>query len=292
MQYANSIDEVETISTGTFIDRLIPGIPRKKITEIFGDSGIGKSTLCFQIVAEAQAKGLKCLWGDTEWYFNSKYAKELGVNLDTLGIIRETSGEDVLSAIEEEISTGKYDLVVLDSIGGLTPRAELEKGQEGKVIGGQAGMVARFCRTIVPALYLENTALVVINHSFVDLMSGALKTSGGRKLEYHRSISIRLKSAGLWIRQGEATIGKKISAEVVRDKVWGNEKKTISADLLFGAGFSMTSNLLDEAMARGVITKDGSHFFFQGEKLCYGMPKMRELLKDEVFAEKVKNAIV
>lgn len=289
MQMASELEQIETITTSTFLDRLAGGVPRGRITEVWGDSGLGKSTLCLQIIAEAQRQGLKCLWADVEYAYETKYAESLGIANSELSLIRERGAEEILDGIGTAVEEERFDLVVLDSIGGLTPRAENEKGSGEKVIGGQASLVARFCRKIVPTLSITGTALIVINHSFVDIMSGAVKTSGGAKLAYHKSLSIRLKSAGLWIKQGDQIIGKKITAEISKDKCFGREKKTISADLLFGSGFSASGDLLDLAMAKGMITKEGGSYFFLGKKVAYGLPKMRKWL--EANAEKVKNLL-
>src|SRR5665213_2636673 len=201
----------DPIKTNTFIDKItgINGIPRKRITEIFGDAGVGKSTVCLQIVASAQQDDLSVLWADVEFSFDERYAALLGVQNDELGLLQERFAEDALDELERAIDGGKYDLVILDSIGGLLPRSEAEKGAAEKVIGGQASLVARFCRKCVPLLALRNVALVVINHSFTDLMSGKLKTSGGAKLDYHKSLSIRLKvNPTLSIKQGDKKVGK------------------------------------------------------------------------------------
>jgi len=146
--YADSIEETDVIPTGLFLDKLtgIGGIPRGHITEIFGDESIGKSSVCLQLVASAQHLGLRCLWADVEWSFDTHYAASLGVDNTKLGIIRERFGESVLDAIEEAAESGDWDLIILDSVGGILPRAEAEKGSDGKTIGGQAGLIAKFCR--------------------------------------------------------------------------------------------------------------------------------------------------
>lgn len=292
MKFADSLEHIEFIPTGLFIDKLTGGIPRKKIFELYGDSGVGKSTLTLQIIKVAQGNGLKCLFADVEWSFDTRYAKSLGVDTSKLGIIQERAAEDVLERVQEEVETGKWDIVVIDSIGALTPRAEIEKGVEGKVIGGQASIVARFCRGIVPLLHMKNIALIVINHSFVDIMSGAIKTSGGKKLEYSRSVSIRLKNKmGTVLKSGDKKVGKVIVAECKRNKVSVGEGMEVEAQFLYESGFSASADLLDEAIRKGIITKKGASFFLGDEKIAYGQPKMRELMKDEAFIEKLKTQV-
>lgn len=295
--YADSIEDVGVIPTGLFFDKLtgIGGLPRGLITEIFGDEGIGKSSLCLQMVAAAQQQGLKCLWIDIEWSYAPAYAASLGVDNKRLGLIRERFAEDALDAIEEAVESGKWDLVVLDSIGGILPRAEAEKGADGKTIGGQAGLIAKFCRKVVPSLSTHNVALVAINHAFTDIMSGKLMTSGGKKLAYHKALSVRLKAkyGGNVLKQGDRRVGKTVVGEVRKNKVGGTEGLEIEAQLFFGSGFSASADLLDDAIEKGVIEKKGNTFFFGEEKLGIGLNKVRKMLEDDaVLSEKVKHALV
>lgn len=287
MKYASEINDVDFIKTGLFIDTVSGGIPRGKIMEVWGDSGVGKSTLVLQAVESAQKQGLKCLWADVEWAFDPKYASRVGVDTKKLGVIQEQYAETVLDEIEAEVP--KWDIIVLDSIGALTPRAEIEKGADGKVIGGQAGLVARFCRKVVPLLAMHNTALVVINHSFTDIMSGALKTSGGKKLEYHRSLSLRLKTKfGVSLKKGQEVIGKIIVAEVKRNKLSDTEGKSCEGHMIFGKGFVGGLDLLEAALNKGVITKTGNTYFLGKEKLGMISALRDRLQEDEELREKIK----
>jgi len=290
--YADSIEEVEVIPSGLFIDKLtgIGGIPRGVITEIFGDEGIGKSSVCLQLIANAQKGGLKCLFADVEWSYSAPYAKSLGVDNSKVGLIRERIAENVLDQIEEAVESGKWDLVILDSIGGILPRAEAEKGAEGKTIGGQAGLIAKFCRKIVPLLQINNVALVVINHAFIDVMSGKLLTSGGKKLAYHKSLSIRLKQKqGVSVKQGDRKVGKVVIGEIRKNKLAPTEGLELDGTLVFGIGFSAGADLLQEALDKQVITKKGNTFFLEKEKLGIGLSKVRKMIEDDkVLMEKVK----
>lgn len=281
--YADSITEVQVISTGLFLDKLtgVGGIPRGVITEIFGDEGIGKSSLCLQIVSNAQKQGLRCLWADIEWSYSAAYATALGVNNSKLGLIRERFAETTLELMEQEIDVGNWDLVVLDSVGGILPRAEAEKGVEGKTIGGQAGLMAKFCRKIVPSLSITNTALVVINHAFIDIMSGKLLTSGGKKLAYHKSLSIRLKQKqGVSLKQGDRKVGKVIIGEVKKNKVAGTEGLELDGNLLFGVGFSVAHDKFDDELSSGIITKTGNTYYRNGEKIGVGKQRAVKWLKE------------
>lgn len=295
IHYADSIEEPKVIPTGLFFDKLtgIGGIPRGYITEIFGDEGIGKSSVCLQLVANAQKIGLNCLWADVEWSYSPSYASSLGVDNSKLGLIRERYAEATLEAIEEAADSGNWDLIVLDSVGGILPRAEAEKGIDGKTIGGQAGLLAKFCRKIVPSLNTNDVALVVINHSFIDIMSGKLLTSGGKKLAYHKSLSIRLKlKQGVSLKQGDRKVGKVVVGEVKKNKHAGTEGLEVDGQLIFGTGFSASADLLGDAIDRGVITKKGVTYWFGDLKLGVGLGKVRTMLEqDETLTVKVKELV-
>lgn len=290
--FANEVAEVDVIPTDLFIDNLtgIGGIPRGVITEIFGDEGIGKSSLCLQLVANAQKMGLRCLWADVEWSYSAMYAESLGVDNSKLGLLRERFAEPVLDALEEEIEAGNWDLVIFDSIGGVTPRAEVEKGIDGKVIGGQAGLLAKFCRKVVPSLRIRNTALVVINHQFIDIMSGKLLTSGGKKLAYHKSLSIRLKAKnGVVIKQGDRKVGKVVTGEVRKNKLAATEGMQLDGQLIFGTGFSVGADVLNIAIDKGVVRKEGNTYWFGKVKLGVGLGKARTMIEeDEKLMEAIK----
>lgn len=277
---ASDLDDIQAIPTGLFIDKLtgVNGIAIGHITEIFGDPGIGKSSLCLQIAASAQKRRLRCLWVDIEWGFTPRYAKELGVDNDELLLIREQFAEAALTEVEEAIEKKKVDLVVLDSIGGLTPRAEIEKGMDGKTIGGQAGLVAKFCRKIVPLIAMNKVALIVINHSFVDIMSGKIQTSGGKKLGYHKAVSVRLKAkTGVVLKQGDRQVGKVIEAQVWgKNRLAATEGMKLDANFLFGKGFSASADLFQQAVDAGIITKEGQSFIFRSEKLGRGAQAARD----------------
>lgn len=294
--YADSIEDVSVIPTGLFFDKLsgIGGLPRGVITEIFGDEGLGKSTLCLQAVVAAQQQGMRCLWVDVEWSYIPRYAASLGVDNKKLGLIREQVAELSLEALEEAVESGDWDLIVLDSVGGILSRAEAEKGVEGKTIGGQAGLIAKFCRKVVPLLAMHNVALVVINHAFTDVMSGKLLTSGGKKLAYHKSLSIRLKSkyGNPVLKAGDKKVGKVVVGEVRKNKLGATEGLEIEAQLLFGDGFSASADLLSDAIERGIITKNGQTYYLGTEKLGRGLQSVRKQLEDDaVLTEKVKNLL-
>lgn len=290
---ASELENVDAIRTDTFLDTLsgIGGIPVGRITEVFGDAGLGKSTVCLQAIASAQSRGLNCLIADAEWAYDARYAASLGVDNSKLSLLRQQFAEDLLDELEKVIEGGKYQLIVLDAVGAILPRTEAEKGAGEKTIGGQAGLIAKFCRKVVPLLALRNCALVVINHSFTDIMSGAVKTSGGKKLEYHKSFSVRLRpKMGVSLKSGDRVVGKVIVAKVVKNKIGATEGMEVDGNILFGTGFSNSLSLLDTALERGIITQEGRTYFFNGERICSGMPKLRDWSKSN--EDLLKSALV
>ena len=286
--------EIASIPTGyVSLDRILGlgGVPLRKITEISGVYSVGKSTLALTITAQAQKEGMETLWADTEFAFDDAYATSLGVDCDQLDLIQEEFAELVLDQIEEWARDHKKALIVIDSIGGLLPRAEAEKGAEGRVIGAQAKLIATFCRKIVPKLAINNISLIVLNHEFTDLMSGKLMTSGGAKLGYHKSIWLRLKKANKRIMKGTQQVGDVIIAEIRKNKVAPTSKQECELQLLYGEGFMKGADLMETALQKGIISKQGQSFVFEGEKIARGQAALRELFKDESFAAKVEEKL-
>lgn len=290
---ASPYRKLDWLTTGyANLDKILGGgIPTRKISEISGVYSVGKSTLALSIIAEAQKDGRDCLLADIEFAFDDKYAEVLGVELLNLDLIQARFAEDALDEIEEWADKHKNGLIVVDSIGGLLPRQEAEKTADGKVIGGQAKLVSTFCRKMVPLLALNNNALLVLNHQFTDLMSGKLKTSGGAKLEYHRSIWLMLRKSNKRVMQGENQVGDIIEAEIRKNKCAPTMKMSTELTLLYGKGFLKGMDLMQDALDKGVITKQGNSYYFNGNKLCTGLPKLREHFKSEAFTSEVKRAI-
>ncbi len=279
--------KVEWIPTGiSSLDKILGGgVPTKRITEISGPYSVGKTTLALTVVAQAQTLKYKTLWVDQEWSWEGEYAVSLGVDLNKTFLIQERFAEIALDMVEAWADENKDGLIVIDAIGALLPRQEAEKSNEGKTIGGQAGLVAKFCRKIVPLLALHNISLVVLNHEFTDIMSGRIMTSGGRKLEYHKAVWLKLRKLSKNITQGDAKIGEFIEAEIRKHKLVGTVRQTCELSLLFGKGFSAEADLFQEALDKGVITKDGQSYFFADKKLGRGLNAAREALTEEIMQE-------
>ena len=272
-------------------DLLGGGIPTRKITEISGQFSVGKSTLALQIVAMAQKEDMDCLWVDTELSWGKDYSAALGVDVSHAKLLQARFAEEYLDETLEWAENHKDALIVIDSIGGLLPRAEAEKDSSGKVIGGQAKLIATFCRKITPILAINNIALIVLNHNFIDLMSGKIMTSGGAKLGYSKSIWLMLRKASKKVMQGDKQVGEVIEAEIRKQKLADTLKQKCELQVLFGQGFSKSADMIEEALNKGVIVKEGQFYKFRGEKIGRGANGIREALKDPVLAESIKSEL-
>lgn len=289
----SDFSKVDWIPTGlSNLDKILGGgIPTKRIIEISGSWGLGKTTLALTIIASAQKEGYKTLWCDQEWAWEGQYAEVLGVNLNKVGLLQERLAETALDEIEAYAEKEKNAVIVIDAIGALLPRAEAEKDNASKTIGGQAGLVAKFCRKITPSLAINNNALIVINHEYVDIMSARIMTSGGAKLQYAKSVAIRLKNANKKIMSGENKVGQVVTIEVKKNKLAPTMGQETELEMIYGQGWNKSSDLVQTALDKGLITKQGQFFFFKGEKVARGQNGLREKFKDEVFANQIHEAL-
>lgn len=281
---ASEIDTVlDYIPTGIpSFDKLMGGgVARGKITILSGQPSVGKSTVSYGAIAEAQKLGLKPLLYDVEYAYDSIYAESIGIDPTKLSVLREEYAEEGLDAVLSALDSGDYSLIVIDSIGALLSRVVAEKTTGEKTIGAQAGIVSTFIRKAVPKLSLRNCAMVCITHEFQDIMTGSTKISGGAKMGYHASQHIRLKQKfGVVLKQGDRKIGKVIVAEMKKNKLSSSEGQEADGHFMYDEGFSKTADLLETALDKGIITKTGNFYYLQGEKL--GMiSKVRLWLKEE-----------
>ncbi len=274
------------------LDKILGGgIPTRRITEISGPYSVGKTTLALTVIAEAQELGYKTLWVDQEWSWSGDYAETLGVNLKKLNLIQERFAETALDDVESFAEKNKKALIVIDAVGALLPRQEAEKDNQSKTIGGQAGLVAKFSRKIVPLLALNNIALVVLNHEFTDIMSGRIMTSGGKKLEYHKSIWLKLRKGNKKLMKGEQQVGEVIIAEIRKHKLAPTLKMETDLQIVYGSGFVKQADLLDDAKEKGILTKEGQSWLFQGEKVARGDNALRDWVAIPENLEQIKQAL-
>lgn len=285
----SSLRNVKVIPTGLpkLDDLLDGGIGMNRVAQFSGRSSVGKSTVAMGIVANAQKMGLDTLWLDTEHRFHFEKAEALGVNLSDLELEDKQYAEDLFDLAEKWVKKHK-GLVILDSIGGLLTRKDAEKksGEEG--FPEAPRLIPGFLKRISHEL-ADGGALVLLNHEKVDFASGAIKVLGGRAVEHHSDKWIRLRQlTSKKIMNGDKRIGDVIEASVQKGAKKG---LTCELHLLAGQGFHKDFDLAEEAVARGIITKNGNTFSFGEEKLAVGMGKLRDALKQNELAERIKAAI-
>lgn len=264
--------KVDWIPTGiTKLDSALGGgIASKRIFECFGPYSSGKTSLALLAVSQAQNRGYTALWCDQEWSWEPDYAEKIGVDLDSLLLLQEHHAEDALDEIEKYVNEHTNTFVVIDAIGALLPRQESEKTSGEKTIGGQAGLVAKFCRKIVPLLALRNSVLFVINHQFTDIMTGALKSSGGAKLEYHKSqsLSLKRKYGASAKRASDGKVFEVVTeAEVRKNKVAGTLGTKVDLFMEPGNGFLVEGDLFQQVLDAGIISRSKNTFYYADGKL-------------------------
>ncbi len=275
--------EVSAIPTGSIALDLalgVGGIPRGRVTEIFGPDASGKTTLAQHIVAEAQRMGGVAAYIDVEHALDPKYMAACGINLDELLISQPDTGEQALEICEALVRSGAVDVVVIDSVAALVPRAELEGDMGDSLPGLQARLMSQALRKLSGAISKSRTAVVFVNQlrSKIGVMFGNPETtSGGRALKFYASVRLdirRLES----IKKGSEVIGSRVRVKVVKNKV-APPFRQAEFDIIYNEGISKEGNLLDVGVDMGIVTKTGSFYYFGEERLGQGREGAREYLK-------------
>ncbi len=300
---ASGMLKLKVLETNTPLDKTsgIGGLPRGFIIELWGKTNSGKSTIAFQTVAAAQKAGLRCLWIDVEHTFrayvaNAQRSESFGVDMDKLDVMLEENAEDYIDNTEEAIRSKKYDLIVMDSVGDLSSKIEQEKTAAEKTIGTQASLMTKFIRTITWMVDMNEIIFLVVNHERETLMGGIYQM-GGKKLAEKKKMSFRFRekpgfmlSVGKDINGKDKYVGKVIRISVSKNHFAATEGLEIESNLIYQKGFSYDTDLLDDAISRGIITKEGNTHFFAGEKL--GMiGKVREWITEPENAARIKEAL-
>ena len=292
---------VQVIPTGFIqIDSAlgVGGIPRGRITEIYGPESSGKTTLTLHLIAQAQKNGGIAAFIDAEHALDPVYAKALGVNIDELYVSQPDTGEQALDICEALARSNAIDLIVIDSVAALTPKAEIEGDMESSTVGLQARLMSRALRKITAVVGKSNTAVIFINQlrDKIGVMYGNPETTtGGKALKFFSSVRIDIRK-GEAIKDGAEVIGNKCRIKIVKNKV-APPFKIAEVDMIFGKGISRESSLMDFAIESGIITKSGSWFSYQGERIGQGRENAKEFLlshpeiMDEV-EQKLRDAII
>ena len=277
--------DVETISTGCLsLDMAlgVGGVPKGRIIEVFGPESSGKTTLALHIVAECQKNGGKAAFIDAENALDPEYAKNLGCNADDLLVSQPDSGEQALDILQKLLETAALDVIVIDSVAALVPKAELD-GQIGDVtVGLQARLMSQALRKLSGPINKSRTCVVFINQirEKIGVMFGSPETTpGGRALKFYSSVRLDIRRIAA-IKEGTDMTGNRTRVKVVKNKVAPPFKMT-EFDIMYGKGISYAGDLLDLALQGGVVEKMGSWFSYKGDKIAQGREKVKTLLETD-----------
>jgi recombination protein RecA len=275
--------EIETISTGSLgldIALGVGGLPKGRVIEIYGPESSGKTTLALHTIAEAQKKGGVCAFVDAEHALDPVYARKLGVNLDDLLISQPDTGEQALEITDTLVRSGAIDVLVVDSVAALTPRAEIE-GEMGDVQPGlQARLMSQALRKLTASISRSNCMVIFINQirMKIGVMYGSPETTtGGNALKFYASVRLDIRRVSTLKERDEAT-GNQVRVKVVKNKV-APPFKQVEFDIMFGEGISKVGELIDLGVKAGMVEKSGSWFSFDSQRLGQGRENAKSFLK-------------
>jgi len=288
--------EIETVSTGSLgldIALGVGGLPRGRIIEIFGPESSGKTTLALHTVAEAQKKGGVCAFVDAEHALDPVYARKLGVNLQDLLISQPDTGEQALEIADTLVRSGAVDVLVVDSVAALTPRAELE-GEMGEVQPGlQARLMSQALRKLTGSISKSNTMVIFINQirMKIGVMYGSPETTtGGNALKFYASVRLDIRRIGA-IKERDEVVGNQTRVKVVKNKV-APPFKQVEFDIMYGEGVSKTGELIDLGVKAGIVEKSGAWYSFDSQRLGQGRENAKTFLKENVeIARRIESEV-
>lgn len=278
-------NEVPSISTGSIMVNHalgVGGIPRGRVTEIYGPEASGKTTLAMHVIAEAQKAGGYAAFIDAEHAFDTRYAKALGINTDELLISQPDNGEQALEITETLIRSGALDVIVVDSVAALVPRAELEGEMGDSHVGLQARLMSQALRKITGIVSKSRTACIFINQirEKIGVMFGNPETTtGGRALKFYSSVRLDIRRIGS-LKKGDEVIGNRTKVKVVKNKV-APPFRIVEFNIIYGKGISRISEILDLAVEYDIIEKRGSWYRFDGEPIGQGSDAAVQFLEED-----------
>jgi recombination protein RecA len=288
-----TIDVVSTGSLGLDIALGIGGLPRGRIVEIYGPESSGKTTLTLQSIAECQKLGGTCAFVDAEHALDPSYAAKLGVEIDELMVSQPDTGEQALEITDMLVRSGGVDMVVVDSVAALTPKAEIEGDMGDSHMGLQARLMSQALRKLTANIKRSNTLVIFINQirMKIGVMFGSPETTtGGNALKFYSSVRLDIRRIGA-VKKGDEIIGNETRVKVVKNKVAPPFKKT-EFTILYGEGISREGELLDYGVDLGLVNKAGAWYSYKGDKIGQGRDNARIFLKEHPeIADEIETAI-
>ena len=288
--------EIETVSTGSLgldIALGVGGLPRGRVVEIYGPESSGKTTLTLHVIAEAQKKGGVCAFVDAEHALDPVYAKKLGVNLNDLLISQPDTGEQALEITDTLVRSGAIDVLVIDSVAALTPRAEIEGEMGESQPGLQARLMSQALRKLTSSISRSNTMVIFINQirMKIGVMYGSPETtSGGNALKFYASVRLDIRRVGS-IKDRDLVVGNQTRVKVVKNKV-APPFKQVEFDIMYGEGVSKMGELVDLGVKAGVVEKSGAWFSFDSVRLGQGRENAKAYLKtNPEIADRIERSI-
>ena len=276
--------DIEAISTGSLgidIALGIGGLPKGRIIEIFGPESSGKTTLALSVIAQAQKKGGTCAFIDAEHALDPSYAKKIGVDIDNLLISQPDAGEQALEIADTLVRSGAIDVLVVDSVAALVPKAELEGEMGDSHMGLQARLMSQALRKLTATVSRSNTLIIFINQirMKIGVMFGNPETTtGGNALKFYASVRIDIRRTGS-IKDKDDVIGSQTRVKIVKNKV-APPFKVVDFDIMYGEGISKTGELIDLGVKAGIVEKAGAWFSYKGEKIGQGRENAKIFLKE------------
>ena len=290
------IEDIQVVSTGSLgldIALGVGGLPRGRVVEIYGPESSGKTTLTLQVIAEMQKIGGTCAFVDAEHALDIQYAQKLGVNLQELLISQPDTGEQALEIVDSLTRSGAVDLIVVDSVAALTPKAELEGEMGDSLPGLQARLMSQALRKLTATIKKANCMVIFINQirMKIGVMFGSPETTtGGNALKFYASVRLDIRRIGS-LKKGDEVIGNETRVKVVKNKV-ASPFKTAEFDILYGEGISRLGEVLDLGVAGHIVEKAGAWYAYQGEKIGQGRDNSREFLKENpALAIEIENKV-
>ena len=290
------IEDIQVVSTGSLgldIALGVGGLPRGRVIEIYGPESSGKTTLTLQVIAEMQKLAGTCAFIDAEHALDVQYAQKLGVNLQELLISQPDTGEQALEIVDALVRSGSVDLIVIDSVAALTPKAEIEGEMGDSLPGLQARLMSQALRKLTATIKKTNCMVIFINQirMKIGVMFGNPETTtGGNALKFYSSVRLDIRRTGS-IKKGEEVIGSETKVKVVKNKV-SPPFKTAEFDILYGEGISREGEIIDMGVNAKILEKSGAWYAYNGEKIGQGKDNAREFLRENPdVAREIENKV-